>query len=1246
MSKGINAKPPAANRREIRVFISSTFRDMQEEREELVKQVFPQLRRLCESRGVTWGEVDLRWGVPDEAKAEGKVLPLCLQEIEHCRPYFIGLLGERYGWVPEDFSLDLVESQPWLEKHRGKSVTALEILHGVLENPEMAEHAFFYFRDLAYAAAHPGFTEEDPALREKLAKLKDDIRHSGFPVSEPFISPKQLGEWVLRDLTAVIEQIYPEANIPNALERAALDHEAYSASRRTVYMGRQEYMDRLDAHAAGDGPPLVITGESGGGKSALLANWTHTWSELHPETPVLVHFIGAAPDSADWMAMLRRLLGEFQRKFGIQIQIPDKPDALRSAFANALHMVAARGRLVLVLDALNQIEDRDGAPDLVWLPPVIPDNVRLVVSTLPGRPWDDLKKRGWLVLTVEPLTVPEREELIVRYLKRYSKALSPEPAHRIAAAPQTGNGLYLSTLLNELRQFGSYERLNERIDWYLQAANSVELYGKVIQRWEQDYGNPDPACENIVRESLTHLWAARRGLSETELLGSLRTPSSPIPRALWSPVYLAAGDAFVNRGGLLSLSHSYFREAVERRHLQTSESKRAAHERLALYFEFAPIPARSDARLSVSLIHSAIATSRYLDEEPWQLHAASRWDTLTQCLSFLPVFEAACSTGREFEWMMYWQSVKSAAMDGAARPVDIPRLYLGSFHLLNEVEKGRLAGTLGQFLYELDYFDAALECFAEEERLETLAGNTFLRAIRLNDKGLIERDREHHKEALELFDEAASILESVGSCNPGIGSEEPERRLLASVLMNKISVMRADRDATACKSVLQRALELMVETTGVRSPEVATVLQSLGNLAIEERDFKAALDLHLQAHAIRRENLGPDHRDVALSIGSVANTLAGMDHYHYAMCLWERSLSILNRTVGEDHHFSRVVSTSLSQCKHFADKAVKNVSWAGIVLLVFNSLPSHESSPDPTTGEGAQALTQEISDNLIEIWDDSVAHGNSFPVLVISCPGYESAMARALEEGIANRYPAGLLTSSNIPAISKGSASPAELIPLLSVKKQFLNWIQDHNLEVVMVKPIMNSGATFDQHFLGFVRKSWQGGANGPSEARPKGSNNADVDCRPLAIEVVPFDQRDGPILGLHTGDGDPRPCVLPTFQWRQQKYSPESSDLRATGVVYVNLSAIRWWSRKRAGIRWWSRVLAGAGLSPLEEWSTRPLVSMATAPWEGQSQVFELALSELTLLIWSRSINCPAERGIRGCVPRSPNREVERLLI
>ena len=674
MPQQVKVNRSVADRREIRVFISSTFRDMQEEREELVKQVFPQLRRLCESRGVTWGEVDLRWGVPDEAKAEGKVLPLCLQEIEHCRPYFIGILGERYGWVPEEIPESLFETQPWLREHLHQSVTALEILHGVLRNPDMEKHVFFYFRDQAYAAARPGFTEEDPALRERLAKLKDEIRTSGFPPKEPFTSPKQLGEWVLRDLTAVIDRVYPETEIPSALDRDAFDHEAYSASRRTIYIDRQEYMDQLDAHAASDGPPLVITGESGGGKSALVANWTHDWGEKHPETPVLVHFIGAAPDSANWMALLRRLLGEFKRKFGIQIEIPDQHDALRMAFANALHMVAARGRLVLVLDALNQTEDRDGAPDLVWLPQTIPANVRLIVSTLPGRSWDDLKKRDWPWLTVEPFTVPEREKIIIKYLRRYSKELDPEPARRIAAAPQTSNGLYLITLLNELRQFGHHDRLDQRIDWYLQAEDPVELYRKVIERWDQDYGKPDPANANIVRECLIRLWAARRGLSETELLESMGTAGSPVPRAQWSPLYLAAGDALVNRGGLLTFAHNFLREAVRARYLPTKNDQQNAHRSIAAYFSHDmdlfvcqyfrnsdPSKSRTEDEPNGNsgvTVSNRVPVPRQVDELPWQWQEAAEWQALADLLARPGFFSVLWSKDRS-QVKAYWSQIEA-----------------------------------------------------------------------------------------------------------------------------------------------------------------------------------------------------------------------------------------------------------------------------------------------------------------------------------------------------------------------------------------------------------------------------------------------------------------------------------------------------------------------------------------------------------------------------------------------------------
>jgi tetratricopeptide (TPR) repeat protein len=883
MPEVIKTNRPAADRREIRVFISSTFRDMQEEREELVKQVFPQLRRLCESRGVTWGEVDLRWGVPDEAKAEGKVLPLCLQEIEHCRPYFIGLLGERYGWVPEEIPESLFETQPWLREHLHQSVTALEILHGVLLDPEMEKHAFFYFRDPAYAAAHPGFTEEDPVLREKLVVLKDDIRHSGFPVSEPFATPKQLGEWVLRDLTVIIEELYPEKDIPNALDRAALDHEAYSASRRTVYIGRDEYIDRLNAHAAGDGPPLVIAGESGGGKSALVANWTHTWSEQHPETPVLVHFIGAAPDSANWMAMLRRLLGEFQRKFGIQIEIPDQPDALRMAFANALHMVAARGRLVLALDALNQIEDRDGAPDLVWLPPVIPSNVRLVVSTLPGRSWDDLKKRGWPVMTVEPLTTPERQELIDKYLKRYAKALSPGPVHRIAAAPQTGNGLYLSTLLNELRQFGSYEGLNPRIDWYLQAADPVELYRKVIERWEQDYGQPDPACENIVCESLTRLWAARRGLSEIELLESLGTEGTPLPRALWSPLYLAAGDALVNRGGLLTFAHDFLREAVWETYLPTENHEQNAHLTLVDYFRKRPIGPRTT------------------DELPWQLQEAEDWKRLAGLLTHPGQFRALWSKD-QFEVKAYWTQIEMHS------PLRMEQVYAPVIQ--EPTDDPNHAGRIGSLFADTGKLDAAFNVRTDLVDHYRAAGDRVNLQASLGNQALILQDRGDLDGAMALLKEEERICRELGY-----------KQGLQASLGNQALILKARGDLDGAMA-LHKEEERICRELGYKQGLQA----SLGNQALilqDRGDLDGAMALHKESERICRE-LGKKD-GLSNSLCNQANILRDRGDLDGAMVLYKEQERICrelgNKLLLALSVFNQAMALSTSRCNYKQAKA-------------------------------------------------------------------------------------------------------------------------------------------------------------------------------------------------------------------------------------------------------------------------------------------------------------------------------------
>ena len=97
-----------------RVFVSSTFTDMREERRILQKDVFPRLKTLCESKGATFQDVDLRWGVNEDAQLDQRTMDICLGEIDRCqklspKPNFIILLGDKYGWQPIPARIPSVE---------------------------------------------------------------------------------------------------------------------------------------------------------------------------------------------------------------------------------------------------------------------------------------------------------------------------------------------------------------------------------------------------------------------------------------------------------------------------------------------------------------------------------------------------------------------------------------------------------------------------------------------------------------------------------------------------------------------------------------------------------------------------------------------------------------------------------------------------------------------------------------------------------------------------------------------------------------------------------------------------------------------------------------------------------------------------------------------------------------------------------------------------------------------------------
>ncbi len=65
----------AGSWRTVRVFVSSTFRDMHAERNWLARVVFPELRERCAKRELYLTDVDLRWGVTEEEANRARCWP-------------------------------------------------------------------------------------------------------------------------------------------------------------------------------------------------------------------------------------------------------------------------------------------------------------------------------------------------------------------------------------------------------------------------------------------------------------------------------------------------------------------------------------------------------------------------------------------------------------------------------------------------------------------------------------------------------------------------------------------------------------------------------------------------------------------------------------------------------------------------------------------------------------------------------------------------------------------------------------------------------------------------------------------------------------------------------------------------------------------------------------------------------------------------------------------------------------------
>jgi len=427
------------------IFVSSTFADMQAERDYLKSIILPKVEEELRLRQIRLEIVDLRWGVDttsmaQEDEREATVLKVCIEEIKRCRPFFIGLLGDRYGWVPPADKLKLtVEAEGVDLSPEVRSVTALEMEFGVLAAEKQLSRSVFYFRE---SLDYSGFTKERAAMfsdacnfeytekerAERISalenlktKIRDHYRNDESKVKsytvkwdvlkEKIIGLEEWGEIVYNDILKECQkhaedtwETVPKNNFE--LESALLS--AFVEDHAETFCGRQVLLSEFKINLLAndkENQSVVLTGESGSGKSAVFSK---VYKEMqNTKCFILAHSAGLSSASCrihellqKWNRQLREYLGkpepeevkeevfkdainnssEFQLEKSKETEI----EKLQDTFRELLFTAADKTGVVLLIDALDRFEPTERATHMTWLPVVMPKNIRLLVTAIPG----------------------------------------------------------------------------------------------------------------------------------------------------------------------------------------------------------------------------------------------------------------------------------------------------------------------------------------------------------------------------------------------------------------------------------------------------------------------------------------------------------------------------------------------------------------------------------------------------------------------------------------------------------------------------------------------------------------------------------------------------------------------------------------------------------------------------------------------------------------------------------------------
>ncbi len=874
-----------ATERHLRIFISSTFRDMQQEREELIKHVFPQVKKIAKERFVDITEVDLRWGVTEEQAENGEALKICLDEINKCKSspvFFIGILGERYGWIPNQTDPKLLndEKYTWIVDYQERSVTELEILHGVLNDKYLSKRSFFYFRDQALSEEiskelTPPLEPEMSLAKDRLHSLKKTIRTTQTLSLDGYASIKAFGEQVKEDLIKELERLFPADQVPSEKDKVRLRHAQFAQSRK-FYIPDPQADDELDTFFTSSQSYCLIEAESGMGKSSFIVHSVNRYRKLRKDALIIEHYIGGGDSSSELYSLLNRILNEIKETYNIEEELPIF-DKLEEEFSLWLHKIPNNQECIIFIDALNQLDDTK-AQKLFWLPVELPKQVQIIISSI-----NSLEKEHAQRIKLSHLNQERQETFIHEYLAKSGKSLDTMQRSVLLESPNTQNPLFLKVLLDELKLFGVYEEVNAKIETLLSHSSIDDLLETVLERIEHDYDK-----HGTLKEILSLIYVSRDGMSEEELLeiinsttiGRLQEEAEclRLTRADLSAILLALDEHIIEKEGLLNFFHAFMEKAVVDRYaLDDTLTINSYRSRIAEYLE-------------TDIGNKEIR--RVARELPYQLHLLKEEVRLLNAIMDYRIFSFETHDTWCIEIHSYYLSIQSITdkedrlFGGLTDSISLIKDDMKKAHLINAIAL-YFEHYIGAYEKSLSLFEKVLESSKwalGEAHPETLGY--------MNNLGELLKSMGSYEKALPLYEKTLKFRKQVlGEVHPDtIGS------------MNNLGgLYKSMGSYDKALPLYKKTLELSKQVFGETHPDTLGYMNNLGGLYMSMGMYEQALPLLDQALELRKQVLGERHPDILRSMNNLGLLHKSMGSYEKALPLYKKTLELTKQVLGERH---------------------------------------------------------------------------------------------------------------------------------------------------------------------------------------------------------------------------------------------------------------------------------------------------------------------------------------------------------